>query len=123
MARFTNSHGHEPHPPIEAHPPQDFATPRHEKAGFNRYLEQAGLLGIDLEHCQAPTRKERGFPGVLQCNETPVCVMVENKGRAQHENRIAAMALCARCRDLLLRTHSKDADGNDYCKITPIGET
>jgi hypothetical protein len=113
MSTFTNIHGQEPTPPIEAYPPMEFASPRHEKAGFNRYLEQAGLLGLDLEKCQAPTRKVRGYSGMLSCDKPAVVVAVENNPRP--EGHIGAYALCADCRDMLLRMH-----GQDYAKMTPL---
>lgn len=115
MAVFTNAEGKEPSPPEHPYPPEAYASEQHQKAGFNRYIEQAGLLGIDLEHCQAPTRYVRGFKGLLACGEKPICVMVENKSRPQHDDKIAAMALCARCRDIMLRSH-----GPDYAKLTPL---
>ncbi len=113
---YKNIHGQEQSPPEEPRKTGEdpFKSSRHPMAKYmGAHVEQAGLLALDVEHCQAPTRQERRSDIRLPCNRAPVCVMVENNPRP--DGRIGALALCEHCRDALLRTH-----GPDYGNLTPL---
>ena len=109
---FKNASGQEPSAPENPNSPDPYAGLRHRM--FNRYVEQAGFLPLDLARCQAPSvvdlRKPR-WRG--RCENAPTCVAVENAPR--ENGKIAAMALCDHCRDIMIL-----GKGKDWAEITSL---
>jgi len=115
--KFLNASGQEPSPPSEDEnspdPHADLRVLRPHM--FNRYVEQIGLLPIDLVTCQAPVvisllSNKRG-----RCDNKAICVAVENKPRAN--GKIAAMSLCQIHKEIMLASH-----GAGYAAFTTLEE-
>lgn len=109
---YVNAHGQEPSPPEDPNAPDPHAA--HRGRMWNRYVEQAGHLPIDLNRCQAPTVTNNAHPRWRgQCENPADFVMVENNPGP--DGRIAGMALCVHCKDRALLSH-----GPAYALFTPI---
>lgn len=115
--KFLNTSGQEPSPPSEdENSPDPHAELRVLRPHmFNRYVEQVGFLPIDTETCQAPVVFSLLTEKRVRCANKAVCVMVENKPRAN--GKIAAMSLCKIHKEIMLMSH-----GPDYAAFTTLEE-
>lgn len=102
MATYTNAHGHEPSGPDTSPVQTAFRRPTMKLARRPHY---------DVTRCQAADAAGQTSGHGMRCPHPPVCVMVENKPRA--DGSIASMCLCQAHHDRLLSDY-----GEDYGKIT-----